>query len=347
MLRKEKIDGKEIFSVLIPEDFNFTGKTREDEEVAIKNGKLVEGYMDSANLGEGSGLLLRNIHKKYGKDFTIDLLGKIFRLGIEVLLRNGFTCAVSDTDLPENARLKVQETLDNAKKEVAHLISMYKDNKLESFPGKTLEESIELRILEILNKARNETGEIVANFADKDSHTMIMAQSGARGNLLNLAQMAACVGQQAMRGKRIEKGFEGRTLSAFKKYDLSPEARGFISNRFKAGLTPTEFFFGAMTGRDSLMDTALRTPKSGYLYRRLANALQDIRIEYDRTVRDGSGKIIQFEYGDDGKDISPEDTFIAIDYNCPCCGKLTMFYDYDRTSCDGYNIHDNPLGKKN
>ena len=137
--RKEQIDGKEAFSVLIPEDFNFTGKTKENEEVFIKNGKLVEGYMDRSNLGEGSGLLLRNIHKKYGKGFTIDLLGKIFRLGIEVLLKTGFTCSVSDTDLPENASLRVQEILNNAKKETENLIGLYKDNKLESFPGKTLE----------------------------------------------------------------------------------------------------------------------------------------------------------------------------------------------------------------
>jgi DNA-directed RNA polymerase subunit A' len=302
--RKDQIDGKEIFSALIPEDFNFTGKTKEDEEVTIKNGKLVEGYMDRGNLGEGSGLLLRNIHKTYGKHFTIDLLGKIFRLGIEVLLKNGFTCAVSDTDLPENASTKVQDTLSNAKKKVDELIGLYKDNKLESFPGKTLQESIELRILEVLNNARNDTGEIVAKFANRDTHTMIMAQSGARGNLINLAQMAACVGQQAMRGKRIEKGFEDRTLSAFKKHDLSPDARGFISERFKTGLSPTEFFFGAMTGRDSLMDTALRTPKSGYLYRRLANALQDLKVEHDGSVRDASNKIIQFKYGEDGIDVS-------------------------------------------
>ena len=135
--------------------------------------------MDRSNLGEGSGLLLRNIHKKYGKDFTIDLLGKIFRLGIEVLLKTGFTCVVSDTDLPENASLKIQETLNDAKKEVNNLIRLHKDNKLESFPGRSLEESLELRILEKLNKARNETGEIVTKFADKNSHTMIMAKSTA------------------------------------------------------------------------------------------------------------------------------------------------------------------------
>src|SRR3989338_8413490 len=136
------------------------------------------------------------------------------------------------------------------------------------------------------------------------SSTMIMANSGARGNLLNLAQMAACVGQQAMRGRRIGKGFVNRTLSHFKEQDRSPDARGFIRNGFKGGLTPHEFFFGAMTGRDSLMDTALRTPKSGYLYRRLANAMQDLKVEYDNTVRDAAGRIIQFDYGEDGMDVS-------------------------------------------
>ena len=85
---------------------------------------------------------------------------------------------------------------------------------------------------------------------------------------------------------------------------MSPAAHGFISNGFKSGLNPYEFFFGSITGRDSLMDTALRTPKSGYLYRRLANAMQDLKIEYDHTVRDAAKRIIQFEYGEDHMDVS-------------------------------------------
>ncbi len=314
---KEKVTGKEVFSVLIPDDFNFTGKSmhydptlskeeniKRDAYVQIKNGKLISGVMDRNNLGEGSGLLLRNIHKKYGKEFTIDLLGKLFRLGIEVLSRVGFTTSISDTDLPQEAKNQIREILKKAKEEVNQLIELYKNNKLDAFPGKTARETLELKILEVLNKARNKTGELVSKYSDRNSPTKIMADSGARGNLLNLAQMAACVGQQAMRGKRIEKGYEGRTLSCFKKGDLSPPARGFIANGFKSGLNPHEFFFAAMTGRDSLMDTALRTPKSGYLYRRLANAMQDLRIEYDNTVRDASGKIIQFDYGEDGIDVS-------------------------------------------
>jgi len=57
-----------------------------------------------------------------------------------------------------------------------------------------------------------------------------------------------------------------------------------------------------------LMDTALRTPKSGYLYRRLANAMQDMRVEYDQTVRDANGRIIQFEYGEDGVDVAKSES---------------------------------------
>ena len=116
--------------------------------------------------------------------------------------------------------------------------------------------------------------------------------------------MACSVGQQSLWSKRISFGYNDRTLSFFKKGDLSPKAHGFIKSSFFKGLQPTEFFFGAITGRDSLMDTALRTPKSGYLHRRLVSALQDLKVEYDQTVRDASENIVQFQYGGDGKDVS-------------------------------------------
>ncbi len=131
-----------------------------------------------------------------------------------------------------------------------------------------------------------------------------MVMSGARGSYLNIAMMASCIGQQALRGKRIDLGYRGRTLSLFPKGDMGSKARGFIRSSYKEGLSPEEYFMHAMTGRDSLMDTALRTPKSGYLYRKLASALQDIKIEYDTTVRDADHNIVQFKYGDDGLDVS-------------------------------------------
>lgn len=304
-INKDLVHGRDVFSAVLPNDFNFVGKSKADNEpVIIKNGILESGVMDKKNLGEGSGLMLRNVVKQYGQDAAVKIIGNIFRLGIEILLRYGFSMAISDADLPENARNKVEEVLVHAEKQVDILIEQYEQGLLDAIPGRTVKETLELKILELLNKARNEAGKAVQENVDKDTHTIIMIDSGARGNLINLAQMAACVGQQAFRGRRIEKGYRDRTLSCFKKGDLKPPAHGFIRGGYKGGLTPYEFFFAAMTGRDSLMDTALRTPKSGYLYRRLANALQDMKVEYDNTVRDANKRIVQFNYGEDGIDVS-------------------------------------------
>jgi DNA-directed RNA polymerase subunit A' len=313
---KEFVNGKEIFSCLLPDDFNFKGYAKHykkgtadkeqdaDAVVLIEEGKLLTGVLDKNNLGEGSGLLLRNLHKRYGAKRMVKLLGMINRLAIEVLLRYGFTSAISDIDLKPEVRQKVDHMLNQADADVNKIIEQYHAGTLELLPGRDMDETLELRILERLNKARNDTGEIVTQNADQGTNTLMMILSGARGNFLNLAQMAACVGQQALRGGRIDKGYKGRTLSAFKKGDLGAAARGYIKKGFRHGLEPHELFFMAMTGRDSLMDTALRTPKSGYLYRRLANALQDYKVEYDFTVRDAGGKIVQFKYGEDGIDVS-------------------------------------------
>jgi DNA-directed RNA polymerase subunit A' len=305
-LRAKKIGGMDVFSALLPADLTATGKSKTGERVVIKDGKLVEGVIDSSALGEESGWLLRVLHEKYGDDYTIDALGKIARLGIKVLLSHGFTIGIADTDLSQDGYLKIREVLAAADREVDQLISLYNKGEFEAFPGRTLTETLELRILEVLNKARNQCGSLAMTYGG-DSAAAIMARSGARGNVLNIAQMSAVVGQQALRGKRIERGYRGRTLSYFRRGDLTPAARGFISHSFKTGMDPAEFFFGSMTGRDSLMDTALRTPKSGYLYRRLSNAMQDLKVEYDRTVRDVSKRIIQFTYGDDGVDVSRSD----------------------------------------
>ena len=304
---KKVLTGKDVFSAILPADFNYEGSAKsgaEEDHVIIKNGILEQGVIDSANMGSGKGFLLRNIRKKYGADYTLGFLGNSLRLGIQVLLKKGFSAKSADEDMPKEANDQIKKIIDESYVKADELIAVFRENKLETFPGKTQAETMELKMLELLNKARNETGKIVSQYANKKTATMKMVLSGARGNLINLAQMAACVGQQALRGSRINKGYKDRTLSCFDKDDIRPDARGFIANSFKSGMKPHELFFMSMTGRDSLMDTALRTPKSGYLYRRLANALQDVKVEYDGTVREASGKIIQFEYGEDGIDVS-------------------------------------------
>jgi DNA-directed RNA polymerase subunit A' len=302
---KKKVTGREVFSALLPEGFNYEGASRTGEPVIIKNGTLMEGVIDTKAIGgEGEGLLLRSLHKQYGPAKTIKIIHQIFRLGIEYLLQHGFSTGIADEDLPQEARDQIDQLLHQAEEDVAAMIVQYNDKQLEVFPGRTATETLELKILERLNKARNACGQVIKGFVKDENHVAVMILSGARGSITSLIQMSACVGQQAMRGKRIEKGYRGRTLSCFKRGDLAPEAHGFIIHGFKHGINPKEFFFHAITGRDALMDTALRTPKSGYLYRRLANAMQDLRVEYDGTVRDANGRIIQFMYGEDGIDVA-------------------------------------------
>ena len=309
---KEIVTGRDVISVLLPKDFNFTGyskiykENKEDPDaiVRIEKGHLKTGVLDNANLGEGQGMLLRTVYKQYGPEFASDFLGKIFKLGNAVLGFTGFTTGIADIDINIDAKKQIVDFTTQSYVEVEQLIKEYNEGTLEVSPGRSMRETLELKILEKLNKVRNRSGKIVADTAKMNSELMTMIKSGGAGNLLNLAQMSACVGQQAMRGGRISKGYQDRTLSVFKKNDLGPSARGFIKEGFKDGLKPHELFFMSMTGRDSLMDTALRTPKSGYLYRRLANAMQDLKINNDFTVRDASNKIVQFVYGEDGVDVT-------------------------------------------
>ena len=301
---KKDVHGREIFSAILPDDFDFIGVARDETPVIIKKGQLISGHIDKASIGEENGALIRSLYANYNENIGIEILNKMFKLGIEVLLRKGFTTAISDTDLPERTRNKIESLKLEAENEVDKLISDFKSGKLDATPGFSELDTLEAEIVKVLNRVRNAIGNEVLGIADENNPTIVMSSSGAKGNILNLAQMAACVGQQALRGRRIKKGYLDRTLSIFNTGDLSPKSHGFIRNGFKSGLNPYEFFFGAMTGRDSLMDVALRTPKSGYLYRRLSNALQDIRVEYDNTVRDANKTIIQFIYGEDGVDVS-------------------------------------------
>lgn len=119
--------------------------------------------------------------------------------------------------------------------------------------------------------------------------------------------MVAMIGQQTIRGERFKRGFTGRTTAHFEPGDLGPIAKGFVRDNFKVGLSPIEFFFHAAGGRDGLVDTAVRTAQSGYMQRRLINALQDIYVAYDGTVRNASGSIIQTKYAEDGIDVSKSD----------------------------------------
>lgn len=185
---------------------------------------------------------------------------------------------------------------------VDKLATAYNKGKLERRPGRSLEETLEVEVMKKLGEARDRAGEIAGWHLGMDNFAVIMARSGARGSMLNLSQMAGSIGQQAIRGERVSRGYNKRTLSHFNKDDLGAEAKGFVRSSYKQGLNPTEYFFHSMGGREGLVDTAVRTSRSGYMQRRLVNALEDLRVKYDGTVRNTANTVVQFRYGGDGID---------------------------------------------
>jgi DNA-directed RNA polymerase subunit A' len=295
---KKTVMGTELFSMILPK-INFVNNS-----IEIKDGKVISGDIDKTTFAEEDGELVKIIDAKFGRNEAFNAIRKAFNLGKNYLSNRGITASVEDFDLDQKLIDEGEKIIKSAENKAEEIIQLYKDGKTELIPGKTAEASREIHLLKLLNEVRTKIGSMVKKEFPITNPVSSMMKSGGGGNILNITQMASCVGQQAFAGGRIDIGYTERTLPFFQKGDLSPASRGFIRSSFIKGLRPDEFFFQAITGRDSLMDTALRTPKSGYLYRRLANALQDIRVEYDRTIRDSSNHIIQFKYGDDGLDVS-------------------------------------------
>ncbi len=293
--------GRELFSSILP-DVTLKFESSTGETVKIEDGEMTDGIIDEAAVGAFVGEIINKITKTYSESEAKRFIDDLAALAVKSIMHFGFSFGIDDEDLPKQARKEMQKEVNNAREEVQRLIQRYEDGELESLPGRTVEETLELKIMQELGKARDSAGEIAEEYLEDDNPGVIMAVSGARGSMLNLTQMTGCVGQQAIRGERISRGYDGRTLSHFKRGDRGAEAHGFVENSYKEGLDPTEFFFHAMGGREGLVDTAVRTSKSGYLQRRLINALQELSAEYDRTVRTTTGKVVQFDYGEDGAD---------------------------------------------
>ncbi|MHC1565017.1 MAG: DNA-directed RNA polymerase subunit A' [Candidatus Syntropharchaeales archaeon] len=313
--------GKDIFSMILPEGFNATfeaeichncevclkERCEHDAYVVIENGRLLRGTIDERAIGAFKGKIIDRITKEYGPDRARRFIDDATSLAIRAITRLGFSFGIDDEDIPPSAQKQIQASIIATEEQVAQLVDAYDNNELEPLPGRSVEETLELRIMQELGRVRDAAGAIAGEYLGMDNTAVAMALSGARGSMMNLTQMAGCVGQQSVRGARITRGYEGRTLSHFERGDLGAAAHGFVKSSYKKGLSPTEFFFHAIGGREGLVDTAVRTSQSGYFQRRLINALQDIEVKYDGTVRETRGMIVQFEYGEDGVDPSRGD----------------------------------------
>ena len=328
--------GKELFSLLLPDDLNMNYKAeicskcetclkedcQYDAFVVIKDGQLTHGAIDEAAYGSFSGKILDTIVKEYGPSRAKEFLDRSTDLAICGIMKTGITTGTNDEEIPEEAIEVIDAHLDKAEQEVDKLIATYEEGLLQPLPGRSAEETLEMRIVQVLGEARDTAGEIAEGYLTMgkqsqddsydyvmavENHSVVMARTGARASMLNLAQITACVGQQSVRGGRITRGYLARPLPHFRKHELGARAKGFVHSSYKEGLDPVEFFFHAMGGREGLVDTAIRTAQSGYMQRRLVNALEDLNVRSDGLVTDNKGQVIQSVFGEEGIDPAKSD----------------------------------------
>ena len=282
-------------------------------KIEIHNGTYIRGQIDKGVLGSRSRGLLQRICNDFGNMASSKFIDDLQNIVTEYMKSAGFSVGISDLISNQTTNDEIVKVITQKKTEVKNLIDQVQIGIFENNTGKTNIEEFETQVNSILNQATSEAGKIGLKNLSEGNRFVTMVQAGSKGNDLNISFMISCLGQQNVDGKRIPYGFEHRTLPHFTKYDDSPGARGFVESSYINGLSPQELFMHAMGGRVGLIDTAVKTSTTGYIQRRLIKGLEDLKVEYDMTIRTNKNKIVQFQYGDDGIDTTKvEDQEIPI-----------------------------------
>ncbi|RPB20821.1 DNA-directed RNA polymerase II subunit [Terfezia boudieri ATCC MYA-4762] len=299
--------GKQVISMVIPQGINKLDvadghSPLNDTGLCVYGGDLMFGLLNKKAVGAASTSLVHIIYNEKGAARCLEFFNGAQRVVNYWLLQNGFSIGIGDT-IPDKITIqKIQETVNQHKTNVDEITLKAQENRLDPLPGMNIRETFESMVSKELNNARDVAGSVTEKSLKDLNNATQMARSGSKGSTINISQMTAVVGQQSVEGKRIPFGFKYRTLPHFCKDDFSAESRGFVENSYLRGLTPQEFFFHAMAGREGLIDTAVKTAETGYIQRRLVKALEDVMAKYDGTVRNSLGDIVQFVYGEDGLD---------------------------------------------
>jgi DNA-directed RNA polymerase II subunit RPB1 len=306
---RKRWTGQQVLSALLPPvniempNKSYNRKTDNKDSVnyvKIVEGDIIQGVVDGDIYMKPSKGIVHVSYNDHGPKDTVNLLDSLQNTVENFLVLNGFSVGISDLIADEETNRQIQEKIQERKKQVEQVILQVHLDLFDNNTGKTNQQEFEDQIFGILNQATSDAGKTGQESLSNENRLLAMVRSGSKGEPLNVAQMMACLGQQAIEGKRVPYGFTDRTLPHYKKYDDSAEARGFIESSFIRGLTPQQFFFHAMSGREGLIDTAVKTADTGYIQRQLVKSMEDLTVQHDGTVRDANNNIIQFHYGEDG-----------------------------------------------
>ena len=291
--------GAELISTAFP-PMNYTGGG-----ITLENGQLVGDGVLKKSATSG---LVHVLYTDFSPERAGQLINDIQAIVTQYNLYTGFSVGTSDLIANAETMAFVNAKIKEGREAVAGILSNVHSGRYKNVSGISDGEKLEDDILsatkDVAAKINKEVIESLKKVKPGEAVNRIvqMVDSGSKGGDQNITQMVAALGQQLIEGKRVQYTLQDRTLPHFTRYDDGVESRGFVQHSFVDGLLPAEFFFHAMAGREGLIDTAVKTSDTGYIQRRLMKTMEDQHVEYDGTVRNVTGSIIQFQYGDDGID---------------------------------------------
>ncbi|KAJ7904744.1 hypothetical protein B0H14DRAFT_3079532 [Mycena olivaceomarginata] len=302
------------------------GKDSREDKVIFMDGELLCGVLDKAAFGASDYGLVHSVYELYGADAAGKLLGILSRLFTKFLQHRAFTCRMDDLTLTpegngwrkdilakgknwgtEGAIENFPSLKDTSRKEIPGALSsllrevLRDDNKMAGL-DMTVKTKL-AKMTEEITKACMPKG-LLRKFPH--NHMQTMTLSGAKGSAVNARQISCALGQQELEGRRVPVMVSGKTLPSFRPFETKAIAGGYVASRFLTGIKPQEFYFHCMAGREGLIDTAVKTSRSGYLQRCLIKHLEGIRVHYDHTVRGSDSSIYQFQYGGDALDVTKQ-----------------------------------------
>jgi DNA-directed RNA polymerase I subunit RPA1 len=300
------------------------GEDSEEGEVVFQSGEMLCGILDKGHLGPSAGGFVHSMYEAYGHTIAGKLLSILGRLLTKLLHMRAFSCGMEDIVLTQNGNTVRREKLDAAESLGREIASKYVT--LENVTDSNNPE-LKVRLEDVLRDDQKQAGldgvynSRTASLSSEitkaclpsglfkpfpRNQMQLMTTSGAKGSSVQTNLISCNLGQQVLEGRRVPMMVSGKSLPSFKPFETNVRAGGYITDRFLTGVRPQAYFFHAMAGREGLIDTAVKTSRSGYLQRCLIKGMEGLRVEYDTSVRDSDGSMVQFLYGEDGLDITKQ-----------------------------------------
>jgi DNA-directed RNA polymerase II subunit RPB1 len=281
-----------------------------DEDIVnrlnITHGTFVEGVLSKQSAGGKIGNIIHAVWKDFGPETNRLFMDNLMNLTMQWLLIDGFSIGMRDTVIPDATKQAIDEKISSIYAQIVRKIADLREGKFKvKFSNISLAEHFETEMFELVNQIRDGAQSLAYNSMGESNRMWATVTSGSKGSKANIVQISSLLGQRMLEGgKRVFGGYSNRTLPHYAKYDLRPESHGLILSNYIKGLNPIEYFMDAMSGREGVISTAIKTAVTGYNQRKLIKVMEDMKVHYDNTVRNANNFIVSHVYASDSFDAS-------------------------------------------